>query len=296
MVNALSFDVEDWRQIVRWKLTGEVTDPDPAVVRETDGILELLDGAGVRATFFVLANVARTFPELVRRIDAAGHEVGSHGFSHRLVYRQSPEEFREESRRAKELLEWTLGKPVLGYRAAEFSVTRASWWALEILAELGFEYDSSVYPIGGRRYGVPDSPLVPYRVEMEGRNILEFPMTAVERRGRRLPVAGGGYFRLMPYSWTRAAIRKVNAEGRTAVVYLHPYEFTTSRLSVDVDHTSLRSRLIALRYSAVHNFAPARVRRRFERLLRDFRFDSIHSLIRSQEPHTNVDGNQELLG
>lgn len=275
---ALSFDVEDWRHIVHWKLTGEQIRPDPAVVGETESILGLLDRRGARATFFVLANVARSYPDLVRRIAAAGHEVGSHGWSHRLVYRQTPEEFREETARAKALLEEVTGEPVLGYRAAEFSIIRQSWWALEILGELGFSYDSSVYPIRGRRYGVPDSPVSPFWVEHAGGRLLEIPMTAVECWGRRWPVAGGGYFRFFPYAWTCSAIRRVNAEGRGAVVYLHPYEFATARLRVATRGEGWRGRLRKLRYTAVHNFAPDRVRANFTALLADFRFQPLRKV------------------
>jgi polysaccharide deacetylase family protein (PEP-CTERM system associated) len=274
-LNALTFDVEDWRQLVRWKMTGERGAPGAEVVEETEWILDTVGRAGVRATFFVLDNVAAAFPELVRRIAAEGHEVGSHGLSHELVYRQTPETFRAETRAARDRLQQVLGTPVAGYRAAEFSVTRRSWWALRVLAEEGFEYDSSVYPIAGRRYGVPDFPLVPTAVDGAS-PLVEVPLTVVEAAGRRWPAAGGGYFRLAPYAVTRAAIRAVNAAGRGAVAYFHPYEFAGRRLAVRVP---AGRRAAMLRYSVVHNLFRRRMRGRLARLLRDFRFGSVREYL-----------------
>lgn len=280
MLNALTIDVEDWRHIVQWKLTGRVIPPDPAVVEETHRVLELLAAQDIRATFFVLANVAERYPDLVRRIDAAGHEVASHGWSHKLVYRQSEAEFRTETRRAKETLEAILGKRVLGYRAAEFSITDRSWWALDVLAEEQFTYDSSVFPIKGRRYGVPSAPRGPHVIRTRGGSSLwEVPMTAASWGGRRWPVAGGGYFRITPYSVTRAAIQQVNANGDPAVVYLHPYEFATRRLSIARQRLPLRSRIRLLRYSLFHNLARTAVRARFAQLLHDFQFVPVIELL-----------------
>lgn len=279
MKNALSFDVEDWRQIVHWKMTGERIRPAREVLEETDYILEVLAEHGVRGTFFILANIAGAYPELVRRIGEAGHEIGSHGYSHTLVYRQTPDEFREETRRAKEELEALTGAPVRGYRAAEFSVTRKSWWALEVLAELGFAYDSSVYPIPGTRYGVPDAPLVPHTVHTPAGPITEVPLTAVEWRGRRWPVGGGGYFRLFPYAVTRGALREVNRQGRAGVVYLHPYEFAARPLRLPLVKASLAGYRMLLRNSIVHNISRGRVRARFTKLLQEFQFHPIEEVI-----------------
>ncbi|HLM69556.1 MAG TPA: DUF3473 domain-containing protein, partial [Longimicrobium sp.] len=279
VANGLSFDVEDWRQLVHWKMTGEVLPPGHDVVEETDYILEALGARGVRATFFVLANVAQTFPDLVRRIHAAGHEVGSHGWSHNLVYRQTPGEFRDETRRSRDLLQELTGAPVRGYRAAEFSVTRRSWWALEVLAELGFAYDSSVYPISGRRYGVPDAPLEIHRARSGGATITEVPMTAVEWMGRRWPVGGGGYFRLMPYALTARALRHANARGRPAVAYFHPYEFAPRPLRLAVTQRSVRAYRALARNALVHNLSRGRLRARFERMLAEFTFRPLDTLL-----------------
>jgi len=280
MLNALTIDVEDWWQLVHWKVTGEVVPPSPAVVKETEFILDRLAAYQVRATFFVLANVAETFPGLIRRIADAGHEVASHGLSHTRVYLQSPDTFREETKRAKRLLEEVAGQPVRGYRAAEFSVTHRSLWALDVLAEEDFLYDSSIFPIKGGRYGIPDVPLRPYRIlTNQGSTLVEFPLTAIERWGRRWPIAGGGYFRLLPYRLTRAAIQAINNEGRPAVIYLHPYEFAPERLSVRISRPSLRSYLTYIRHAGVHNLARARVAARFVSLLREFEFAPLGELM-----------------
>ena len=294
VVNALSFDVEDWRQLVRWKMTGARVAPGVEVVAETRWILEELAREGLSATFFVLDNVAAAWPGLVREIRDAGHEVGSHGLSHELVYRQTPDRFREETRAARRRLEDLTGEPVLGYRAAEFSITRNSWWALEILAEEGFAYDSSVYPIAGRRYGVPDFPLVPTRVAGAG-GLLEAPLTVAEWAGRRWPAAGGGYFRLFPYAWTHAAIARANRAGRAAVAYVHPYEFAGPRLRVAL-RLPPRRRLALLRYSLVHNLFRAPVRGRFRRMLTDFRFAPLREVLGLTPVCEHAEPRQHVLG
>lgn len=283
-LNALTFDVEDWHQLVGQRLTGKPWPCSERVVRQTHDILEMLEGAGIRATFFVLASVAQTFPSLVRDIQADGHEVASHGWSHRLVYRQSRREFADETARSKVLLEDIAGTRVTGYRAAEFSVTRQSRWALDVLAELGFEYDSSVFPIDGRRYGIGDAPLAPHAITTHsGAGIVEVPMTAFDYAGRRWPVGGGGYFRLMPYRVTRAAIARVNRERRPAVVYFHPYEFAAEPLRLPVP--PWQRYVTSARYTWLHNINRGANRRRFTRLLRDFRFGPISELL----PHGRTD-------
>ncbi len=282
MKNILTIDVEDWRQIVSWKLNDVTLPPSPNVVVETQRLLATLAAHRAAATFFVLSNVAATYPELIREIDRAGHEIASHGWSHSIVYRQTPAEFRAETRRAKHLLEQVIGKPVYGYRAAEFSIVERSQWALDILADEGFTFDSSIYPIPGRRYGIPGFSLAPCCLQTgTGRRIIEFPLTAIERWGRRWPVAGGGYFRLLPYPLTRAAVRNVNQHKRPAVTYFHPYEFATSSLRVPLAGPLPRCAFMFVRYMVVHNLARAQMVGRFERLLRDFEFVPIRELIAS---------------
>jgi polysaccharide deacetylase family protein (PEP-CTERM system associated) len=275
--NALTFDIEDWHQLVEWKLNGTLPACSRNVLAQTDDILEVLAERGVRATFFVLGLVVEAHPQLVRAIAAAGHEIGSHGWSHQLIYRQTRRAFAEETRRSKAALEDVLGRPVYGYRAAEFSITAASRWALDVLAESGFTYDSSIFPIRGRRYGIPGTPLAPHRIATASGDLLEVPLTAIERGSRRWPVGGGGYFRLMPYCLTRRAIEEVNASGRSAIVYFHPYEFSASPLVPRL--TSPASYVSGARYVVLHNVNRRTNRRRFLRLLGDFRFVTIADLI-----------------
>jgi polysaccharide deacetylase family protein (PEP-CTERM system associated) len=275
--NALTFDIEDWHQLVEWKLNGTLSTCSRNVVAQTNDILDILAERGVRATFFVLGLVVEAHPQLVRAIAAAGHEIGSHGWSHQLIYRQTRRAFAEETRRSKAALEDVLGKSVRGYRAAEFSITANTRWALDVLAESGFTYDSSIFPIRGGRYGIPDTPLGPHRVPTGSGDLVEVPLTAVEKGSRRWPVGGGGYFRLMPYRLTHGAIEEVNAAGRSAIIYFHPYEFSASplvpRLASPVSYVS------GARYVVWHNVNRRTNRRRFLRLLGDFRFAPIADLI-----------------
>ena len=275
--NALTFDLEDWHQLVEWKLNGTMPQCSRHVLAQTHDILEILADRGVRATFFVLGLVAQAYPTLVREIGAAGHEIGSHGWSHELIYRQRRDQFAAETRRAKALLEDTVGGPIRGYRAAEFSITAQSRWALDVLAEAGFTYDSSIFPIQGRRYGIPGTPLGPHTIRTAAGDLLEVPLTAVKKGSRAWPVGGGGYFRLLPYAVTRGAIEGVNAGGRSAIVYFHPYEFSRARLVPRL--TSLGRYCSGARYVVFHNLNRRTNRRRFLRLLSDFTFVPVADVI-----------------
>ena len=242
--NALSFDLEEWFHAEvfaslfpreRW---GELESRSEA---QADRVLALLATAGVKATFFILGWIAERKPALVKRIAAEGHEIGCHGYSHTMITMQSRAEFQEDAKTAKTVLEELSGKNVRGYRAPTFSVTRETLWALELLWEMGFAYDSSIYPIRHDRYGIPGSPRVPYiAVEREGRALWEFPGATIRIAGITLPAAGGGYLRLFPYSWTRAAIRAMNRRGRPANIFAHPWEFDLELPRVDLPLLSLR--------------------------------------------------------
>lgn len=229
VTNAFTIDVEDYFQVAA--LAAAVprdswSTREYRVERNTERLLELLERKRVHGTFFVLGWVAERSPALVRRIAAAGHEIACHGYSHRLIYSQSQDEFREETRRAKGHLEATLGRPVLGYRAASFSVTRASLWALDVLLDAGFEYDSSIFPIRHDRYGLPGAAPEPGVITApSGRTLIEFPMSAARFFGLQVPVSGGGYFRILPYWLTRAGLRQINeCAKRPFTFYLHPWE------------------------------------------------------------------------
>ena len=227
--NALTVDVEDYFHV---SALAKSVHPDSwasresRVERNTHRLLDLFEQVDVRATFFVLGWVAERHRQLVRDIADRGHEVACHGYSHRLVYDQSPEEFREETLRSKRLLEDVIGSSVLGYRAASYSIVRRSLWALDTLAELGFSYDSSIFPVRHDRYGIPDAERAPHRLQTPGgHSIVEWPLSTARVAGIGLPVSGGGYFRLLPYWLTRWGLESINRrERRPFVFYLHPWE------------------------------------------------------------------------
>jgi polysaccharide deacetylase family protein (PEP-CTERM system associated) len=263
--NAFSVDVEDYFHV---EALSSVVDRASWTSREyraeasTNRLLQLLADEHVRATFFVLGWVARQSPQLVRAIHAAGHEVACHGLTHQMVTKQTPEQFRSETRESKSLLEDTTGAAIRGYRAATYSITRESLWALNILAELGFTYDSSIFPIRHDLYGIPDAPRFSYRPE--GLQLVEVPVTTVEILGQRLPCGGGGYFRLLPYALFRGALRRVNEKDRQAAVfYCHPWE---------VDPGQPRVGGLSLKSRFRHYTNLSKMEGRLRRLLRDFRW------------------------
>lgn len=228
MKNALTFDVEEYfhaEAFARVLRPEEWPALESRVVATTERILDILDRERVRATFFILGWVAERQPDLVREIASLGHEIGCHGYGHRMIKHLTRSEFKRDVTRAKSALEDAIGHAVLGYRAPTFSITRETVWSLEVLCEAGFRYDSSIFPIVHDRYGISDAPRFPHRLKApNGCEVAEFPMSTVMLLGRRVPVAGGGYFRLMPYALTRRALRRINREGQPAMVYLHPWE------------------------------------------------------------------------
>jgi len=217
---AVSFDVEDWPQSTRDRQL-PVRERAAASTRK---LLAILDDLGVRATMFVLGKLADAFPELVREIHRAGHEVASHGHGHLEIFHQGRQIFHDETKQARDRLEQLLGVPVNGFRAPDLSIVRESLWALDVLAELGFSYDSSICPARTRRYGIDGWPLEPRRLQLPGGGTLtELPIAAYEVFGRRLPVGGGGYFRLLPGAVARRLAARV-MRSRPFVHYGHPYE------------------------------------------------------------------------
>ncbi|HZT80931.1 MAG TPA: XrtA system polysaccharide deacetylase [Gemmataceae bacterium] len=262
-LNALTIDVEDYFHATAFEGLADRARWDdfaPRVEAGTRRILELLDRAGVRGTFFVLGWVAERHPRLVRAIHGAGHELACHGYWHRLVYAQTPEEFRTDLRRARAAIEDAAGERVTAYRAPSFSVTRRSLWALDVLIDEGFRVDSSIYPTYHDRYGVAGAPLAPHRIRRPGGWLREFPPSVCRVLGYPLPVGGGGYFRLYPYRMTRSALRAVNRAGRPFVAYLHPWELDPEQPRMPV------GRLTAFR----HYVNLRRTAGRLARLLRDF--------------------------
>ncbi len=227
----LSFDVEEHDRIE----AAAAVDCPPALKAEyatrmeaaTRRLLDQLAAAGAQATFFVVGQIARTHPQLVRDIHAAGHEVASHSHDHRRVHRFTPETFADDLRASKDALEQATGAAVVGFRAPTFSVVRQTAWAVDVLAGCGFRYDSSVFPVRHDRYGVPDAPRSPFRLVGRERSILELPPATLRVMGQNLPVAGGGYFRLFPLAAMTAGVRQLARTTRPAVgmLYFHPWEF-----------------------------------------------------------------------
>lgn len=218
----VSVDVEDWPQST-WDRSLEITERAAA---NTARLLDLLAQHGQTITLFVLGKFAEKFPQLVRRIAEEGHEVASHGYGHEEIFRQTPEQFRIDILRSKNHLEDVIGQPVLGYRAPDFSIVADNLWALDILAEVGFAYDSSIFPIQHNRYGIPWWPRQPVQLKLaDGRQMVELPIATLDLGGRRWPVAGGGYHRLLPWPFIRWSIAHNLAQKEWFVAYCHPYEF-----------------------------------------------------------------------
>lgn len=260
----LTVDVEDWPQST---LDHSLPISD-RVVASTRTVLELLDEAGVHGTFFVLGRVAEAHPALSREIHAAGHEVGTHGYSHRSAEKMPLGAFREELHRSVALLQDQTGAAVAGHRAADFSISGQSLHLLEVLCEAGLAYDSSIFPVRNPRYGVPGAWRRPHRVRCASGTLLEFPMATVRMAGLVLPAAGGGYLRLFPYAWTRLAFRRLESEGVPATCYMHPYEVDVREME-EIPYAVPR----LLRWSQGANRKS--VRRKLQRLLSSFQFTTM---------------------
>ncbi|ACE85263.1 polysaccharide deacetylase, putative, pda4C [Cellvibrio japonicus Ueda107] len=196
------------------------------VEANTQRLLQVFSDHGITITFFILGWVAERYPQLVRDIQTQGHEIASHGYSHQLIYRQDPQTFRRETEKSKQLLEDITQAPITGYRAASYSITRSSLWALDILAELGFTWDSSIFPTRHDNYGIPGSPEEPYRIiTRSGASLIEFPLTTAKVWGQSIPAAGGGYFRQYPYALSRWLFQRASDnQSKPQIFYLHPWE------------------------------------------------------------------------
>jgi polysaccharide deacetylase family protein (PEP-CTERM system associated) len=226
VLNGLSVDIEDWFQVGAFENTIARDDWDsliPRVERNTDAVIALFDRAGAKGTFFTLGWVAERYPALIRRIVDAGHELASHGWDHGRVFLMTPDQFRADLRRARQVLEDAGGVKVTGYRAPSFSIDKRTPWAHEILAEEGYAYSSSVAPIVHDHYGWPEAPRFVFR-PVAGSAMIELPVTTARLGSRILAAGGGGFFRLLPYAFSRWAVRQVNREQRPAIFYFHPWE------------------------------------------------------------------------
>ena len=269
----LSFDFEDWHQLVHRGLGRADWDSrGPALERQAAAIFELLDELGAKATFFVLGMTAQRYPDLVREIAAKGHELACHGFAHQRVPTQTRDELRRDVESCAELLEELGGRRPLGYRAPAFSITRETPWAYDVLAELGFRYDSSQYDSARIRRRIRPVPATPYRLELpSGREIWEYPITVWRVRGRSVPIGGGAYWRVLPAALLRRALREVADENSYPVLYFHPYELDPQplRAALPEDPTP-RQRLLAAWKSVQRNPGRRRVVDRIRAIAREF--------------------------
>jgi polysaccharide deacetylase family protein (PEP-CTERM system associated) len=272
-INALSVDVEDYFHVSAFASVIRRDDwpkYERRVERNTLRLLDIFAEQNVYATFFVLGWVAQHAPRLIKEIHARGHEIACHGMTHQLVYEQTPEEFRSQTRDSKNLLQDIIGERVIGYRAASYSVTAKSIWALGILEDLGFLYDSSVFPIRHDLYGIPNASRTPFRPGSGA--MLELPLTTVDIAGVRLPCAGGGYFRILPYAYFKWALRRViDGDSMTAMFYLHPWE-------IDPDQPRIAGAGLLSRFRHYYNLRHTEPRLR--RLLEDFSWGRVDQAYR----------------
>ncbi len=263
--NAMTVDVEDYFQVSAFEKYISRADWDalePRVERNTNRILDLFAGHGVKATFFVLGWVAERYPSLLRRMADEGHEIASHGYSHVRASEQSEAEFRQDVSRARKLLEDLSGTPVVGYRAASYSIGRKNLWALSVLDEEGYRYSSSIYPVRHDLYGMPEAPRFAFFPLGRGR-ILEVPVTTLSLGGKTFPCGGGGFFRLYPYLLSKLALAHINGREReSGIFYFHPWEIDPQQPRPGV-RLDLRTRIR-------HYLNLSRMENRIRALLRDF--------------------------
>ena len=272
--NVMSVDVEDYYQVSAFAksvATNEWEQHESRVVANTQRLLELFSKKNIKATFFVLGWVAEREPQLVKEIHSQGHEVASHGFSHQLIYNQTQEVFRNETIKSKNLLEDLIGEEVLGYRAASYSITKRNLWALDILQEAGFTYDSSIFPIRHDRYGIADAKTTPHELTTpNGGVLIEFPLTTRRLGKFNIPVAGGGYFRLYPYFLTRHFLKAVNKkQDEQFVFYLHPWEVDPEQPRIEASWFS--------KFRHYNNLE--KCESRLSQLMDDFKFSTMKSVL-----------------
>lgn len=266
--HVFTVDVEDYFQVYAFNgiVNRAAWDTYPSrVARNTDVLLDLLARHGATGTFFVLGWVADKHPDVVRRIADGGHEIASHGWWHRKITSLTPREFREDAYSSRAALEQVSGQPVVGFRAPSFSITPGHEWAFDILLETGYRYDSSLFPIARMNYGYPSTPPIPHLIHRAAGDIMEFPLATTRLGTRKIPAAGGGYFRHFPYAIIRRAFREHDAAGIPGVFYIHPWE-------VDPDQPRIDAPLLTRvrHYRNIPKCLP-----RLERLLSEFAFTSV---------------------
>jgi len=285
VTHAMTVDVEDYFHVAAFAKVIKPSDwhqwPS-RVEANTDKLLQLFADHNLKITFFVLGWVAERHPQLVKRICAQGHELASHGYSHQLVYQQTPEVFRSETAKSKQILEDLAQQPVTGYRAASYSITRKSLWALDVLAELGFTWDSSIFPTRHDNYGIPGSPEEPYTlITSSGARLTEFPLTTAKVLGQSIPAAGGGYFRQYPYALSRWLFKRASQnQTRPQIFYLHPWEIDPGQPRVPNASWFSNFR----HYTNLKRCLP-----RLEQLLADFQFGTMSASLGSVNIRKTLD-------
>ncbi|HXW68967.1 MAG TPA: XrtA system polysaccharide deacetylase [Dissulfurispiraceae bacterium] len=276
--NAFTVDVEDYYMVSAFADVVRFEDWHNYKSRVQDNtfrILDLMYEYRVRGTFFVLGWVAERNASLIRQIQASGHEIASHGYRHRLVYDMTPEQFRDDVRLSKSILEDITGSPVLGFRAASYTIVQKTLWALDVLAEEGYRYDSSIFPIHHDRYGLPGANRFPHVIGTKSGSLREFPPSTLSLFGLNIPVCGGGYLRLLPESLIKAAIRRINKhELQPAITYIHPWETDVGQPRLN---GSLRSRI--RHYLNLQSTMP-----KITALLSEFRFKPLSHMLDGLEP------------
>lgn len=279
--NAITIDVEDWFHVslFRQKIRRDEWDKlKSTVVQNTCRVLNVFAEKNVKATFFILGWVAERYPEIVVAIKEHGHEIASHGYAHQIVYEQTRKEFTSDVEKSLLILENITGERVLGYRAPTYSITRSSMWAWQTLADLGLVYDSSIFPVKHDLYGIPDAPRFPFEIRfLNQTRLIEFPLSTVVLMKKNFPMAGGGYLRLYPYWFIQRSVRQINAEGRPAILYLHPWE-------VDADLPRLK---VGLFKTMRHYGNLALTEERLRRLLDEFSFGTVSEVLADTEIQTD---------
>jgi len=272
-MNALTIDVEEWFQVANLQKKISYEDwnrCESRVLVNIERILELLFNHNVRATFFILGWIAEKRPEVVQMIHDAGHEIATHGYSHRSVTELTPEEFKTELEKSIEILEKISGQKVMGFRAPNYSIVPETIWACQILTDLGIKYDSSIFPVKHDRYGFLCAPRFPFFIDLkEHGELIEFPLSTIRMFGNNIPVAGGAYLRLYPYWFIRMAIKRLNNTGKPAIVYLHPWE-------IDVDQPRVKLSFIS-KFRHYGNLMMMQTK--LTRLLNDFEFAPVREIL-----------------
>jgi polysaccharide deacetylase family protein (PEP-CTERM system associated) len=274
MLNALTFDIEDYYQVEAFKryITFEEWREYPSrVVENTNIILDILNERDVKGTFFILGWVAERFPEMVKQITENGHEIATHSYAHHMVYKQTREEFEQDLAKSIDLLETISGTKIIGYRAPTYSIVEESFWAFDVLIKYNMLYDSSIFPITHDRYGVPNGERFPYQIRgRSGKTIMEFPLSTIRIWKWNFPIAGGGYMRLLPYWFLKFGLQQVNRHQQPGIIYLHPWELDPGQPRIPNIPYTTKIR----HYLNLHSTAD-----KLRKLTRDFKFAPIREVL-----------------